>query len=353
MKKIKLSLLILFYMNASGFVLGDGKVFPPRNYKGSLEEKSQEAIIVFKSGTQEKSAVQDLILKIQVEGNVDDFAWVIPLPNPPKTAKADAKLFKEVFDYVQARKYRSRGSKKKSLEGAEATKNDQKPKGVKVISREVVGNYDVAVVREKVAGSLNVWLDKEGYQSLPKGEAVIDYYRNKGFVFTCIKVKETGLKKKQSVNLHPLRFTFETGGRDGIFFPMKMTGLQTEPFHVNLYVFYDAWLNEKINKYGYTKRGFHLYFRDWDSPKCKPNAGKSWAEPAKDPYLKPLAQKIPTLKKFFAKNYPKDRFYLTNIKAHNLKPAQVKEWEKDLWMFPHYVNRSFVPFDVRQGGPAN
>ena len=41
--------------------LGDGKVMPPHDYKGSLEEKAQEAIIVFTPGTSEKSAVQDLI----------------------------------------------------------------------------------------------------------------------------------------------------------------------------------------------------------------------------------------------------------------------------------------------------
>ncbi len=353
MEKNKFTTWIPFWLILSGLALGDGLIFPPRNYKGSLEEKSQEAIIVFKSGTKEKSAVQDLILKIQVEGDVDDFAWVVPLPTPPKTAKADAKLFKEVFDYVQARKVRSSASKKRSLGGAENSKTDQMTPGVKVLSREVVGSYDVAVVREKTAGSLNEWLNEEGYKSLPKGEEVVAYYRKKGFVFACIKVSDTGLKKQRSVDLHPLRFTFKTGGRDGIFFPMKMTGLQTEPFNVNLYVFYGAWLNDKINKYGYTKQGFQLYFRDFDGPMCEPNAGKSWAKPLQDPYLRHLTSKIPTLSEFFAEHYPKDRFYLTNIKAYNLKPAEVKAWEKDLWLFPYYVKRSFVPFDARKGGPAH
>ena len=70
---------------AAGFVismfpsmlLADGKVMPPVDYKGSLEEKSQEAIIVFQPGSETKSARQDMILKITVKGESDSFAWVI------------------------------------------------------------------------------------------------------------------------------------------------------------------------------------------------------------------------------------------------------------------------------------
>ena len=49
----------------------DGKLFAPRDYQGSLEEQSQEAIIVFSQGDEKTSAVEDLILKIRVVGPVD------------------------------------------------------------------------------------------------------------------------------------------------------------------------------------------------------------------------------------------------------------------------------------------
>ena len=48
--------------------LGDGTVVPPRDYKGSLEERSQEAIVIFQGGKAKGEAKEDLILKIQVEG---------------------------------------------------------------------------------------------------------------------------------------------------------------------------------------------------------------------------------------------------------------------------------------------
>jgi len=350
MKNLIAPLALLFATHS--LALGDGKVMPPRDYKGSLEEKAQEAIIVFTPGTEGKSAVQDLIIKIEVEGKVDDFAWVVPFPTKPSTHEEDAVLFKECFNYVEAR--RRPQSKTKGYGTKSGAANDAKPtpQAVEVLSREVVGSYDVAVVKENVAGSLNVWLKKEGFQELEKAEDVIGFYREKGYVFACMKVADTKLTKTGSADLHPLRFTFVTGGRDGIYFPMKMTSLQNDPFDVNLYVFYRAWLNDHLNGYGFEHRGFDLKWRDYDSKQCKANAGKTWSAPKSDPYLKGFARKIPELTRFFQSRHAGKRFYLTNITARGLKPRQVRTWDNDLWMFPYYTDSSMIPFDAREGGAA-
>ncbi len=224
---------------------------------------------------------------------------------------------------------------------------------MEVLSRRTVGSYDVAVVRENQAGALNGWLEAEGYQSLP-GDAddVIGFYRRKGYVFACVKVKDAGLGKDGTLDLHPLRFSFRTGGYDGIYFPMKMSGLQSEPFSVNLHVFYHAWINDRINRYGYVHRGFSLYYRDWDSERCEPNAGKTYSAPEHDPFLRDSAHLIPTVTKLFQKLHPGERYYLTNIQAHGLNPADVRQWADDLWLFPYYTRRSMVPYDAQPSGIA-
>jgi hypothetical protein len=132
-----------------------------------------------------------------------------------------------------------------------------------------------------------------------------------------------------------------------------MTGLQSDRFNVNLYVFYGAWLNDHLNKFGYVHRGFRLRFRDWDTRACKPNAGKTYSAPQHDPYLNDMASRIPTIAKLFQKLHPGERYYLTNIQASGLEPDAVRHWSDDLWLFPYYVNRKFVPFDARPGGPAS
>jgi hypothetical protein len=119
-------------------------------------------------------------------------------------------------------------------------------------------------------------------------------------------VSDAELDKDRPVDLHPVRFTFKTGGRDGIYFPMKLTGLQTSAFDVNLSI----------------------------------------------PFLKDQAPRLPTLSKLFQKLHPGETYYLTNIQARGLKPADVRDWSDDLWLFPYYVDTAFVPFDARPGGPA-
>lgn len=335
------------------FTFADGKVVPPRDYQGSLEETAQEAIIVFHGSENPGEAIQDLVLKIQVEGEAERFAWVVPFPNEPKIVKEDPRLFKELFDYVEARNYRPKKSKSntKDAEGSAQPESDRKP--VDVLSRQIVGDFDVAVVRENEKGGLNPWLEKEGFQTLENADDVLDFYRSKKYVYACVKVNSKALATQKSIESHPLRFTFQTGGRDGIYFPMKMTSLQTEPFDVNLYVFYRYWINDKLSKFGYQHRGFKMRYRDWDLAKCVANGGKSWSLPKEDPFLNSMSRRIPTLAKFFQKLHPGEKYYLTNIQAKQLKPEDVRQWKDDLWLFPYYTNRDMIPHDAREGGPAN
>lgn len=334
-------------------VSGDGKVIRPRNYKGSLEEKSQEAILIFNGGEKRGDATQDMILKISVTGEAKNFAWVIPFPNEPEVKKEDPKLFEELFSYVESRKARrTYDSKREGVDGA-AKNSAQKKTDVEVLSRKLVGDFEILTVKETKAGALNPWLEKEGFQPLENAEDVIGFYRDKGFVFCCIKVQSEILAKEKKIDSHPLRFSFKTGGQDGVFFPMKMTGLQQESFDINLYVFYRYWINDKLNKFGYMNRGFELYFRDFDTRECVSNGGKAYSLPESDPYLKAYARRIPTVTKLFQKLHPGKKYYLTNIKARNLKPEDVRDWSDDLWMFPYYTDKSVVPYDVQDDGPAS
>lgn len=347
---------ILIMLAATPMVRGDGKLFRPRDYQGSLEERSQEAIIVFQESDQESGSFEDLILKIDVKGQTDKFAWVIPFPKEPKVEKEDAKLFQELHNYVETQMYNSRAGKgnEKGKDKDKGSKGAPEERPVEVLSRRVVGSYDVAVVRENQAGALNRWLEAEGYQPLGSdAEDVIGFYRQKGYVFACVKVKDAMPTKDGSSALHPLRFTFQTGGYDGMYFPMKMSGLQADPFNVNLYVFYAVWINDKLTKHGYLHRGFSLRYRDWDSRQCEPNAGKSYSAPQEDPFLSSTAHLIPTVTKLFQKLHPGERYYLTNIQASDLKPADVRQWSDDLWLFPYNTRRGWVPRDARQGGIAS
>ncbi len=332
----------------------DGIVVPPRDYQGSLEEKAQEAIIIFHGSSEAGKATEDLILKINVAGDAKHFAWVVSFPNEPKIHKEDVALFKELFDYVEARNYamQKTGSAKNGNDGAlQEARPAAEP--VEVISRQTVGDFEIAIVRENEEGGLNPWLEENGYQKLEDADETLAFYREKNYVFACIKVSSEALASQRSVESHPLRFTFATGGRDGIYFPMKLTGLQSAPFDVNLYVFYRAWLNDRLSQFGYRHRGFQLKYRDWDSPRCEPNGGKAYSLPAEDPFLSNLEHLLPTVTGLFQKLHPGAKYYLTNVTANRLNPEDVRAWPDDLWLFPYYIDTTMIPYDARPGGPAH
>ena len=334
------------------YVSADGLVMPPIAYKGSLNETAQEAILIFHKGTEDEPSSQDMILKISVQGEASDFGWVVPLPGVPETGKADAAMFKELHDYVQARMPRTKGKKEARSGGIDNLAEPQATPDVEVVKREVVGSYDVAIVREHKAGALLDWLKENKFQAPDGIGDVIEFYRSKKYVFACMKVTDAELKRTMPADLHPIRFTFSTGGQDGIFFPMRMTGLQEAPFDLNLYILYDKWINDELSRYGFTRRGLQLRWRDYDSRTCTPNAGKWWARPDKDRYLSGYARLFPTVTSYMAEHHPDNRYYLTNIYARQLDPEEVLDWKDDLWVFPYYTNKRFVPFDARKGGPA-
>ena len=341
----------LFLHQTCQICRSDGLVIKKRDYHGSLEEASQEAVIIFRPSDQTGQAVQDLILSIEVRGNASEFAWVIPFPNAPETFAEDDGLFRELFDYVEIQ--RQRMNRKLPGQGIDASALNDARSAVEVVSRHIVGDYEVTVVRENSQGGLNPWLIDNEFQPLKDAEDILDFYRKKNYVYACIRYTAEALASTGSLNSHPLRFRFKTGGRDGMYFPMKLTGLQENPFDVTLYVFSPSWINDKLNLFGFTHRGFHLTYRDWDTPQCIPNAGKLYSSPTKDVFLRSASEKLPVTTELFRTLYPGQRFYLTRLQSYQMNPRTVRYWPDDLWLFPFYTNKQFIPWDVRSGGVAS
>ena len=347
-----------------GDAVADGHVKGPIGYEGSLAERSQEAIIIFRESEEIGQAHEEMILKIAVAGQTDRFAWIVPFPHEPTVTPADGKLFKELYEYVryQLRRGEKVAKSKKGFGGGGL--GGAAAGGVDVLARKLVGSYDVATVRENEPGALNRWLVEEGYQQIENGDDVIGEYRQKGYVFCCIKVSDVHIVDDAETNLHPLRFSFRTGGRDGVYFPMKLTSLQQERFHVNLYVFTSRPLNDRHGPFGFERRGFTSSFSDsWKRRPLHsggPGATVSrapgrpdWSDARRDPYLRDVADKIPTVTELFGESFPGERFIMTSVGARYIRPEDVRAWEGDLWLFPRFGSRRAIPLDFRPGGPAH
>src|SRR5580693_7641723 len=55
-----------------------------------INEPTQKAIIVYDAGR------EDLILQVKYEGSVDEFGWLVPVPNLPEVKEGSMKCFYEL-----------------------------------------------------------------------------------------------------------------------------------------------------------------------------------------------------------------------------------------------------------------
>ncbi len=296
---------------------GDGTFVPKyeeQEYEGSLEQTAQEGIIVYKDG------VEDLVLKITYQGKPQDFAWVIPFPSVPEISKESAELFAELFAYVEHAIAKESGEKAFGC----GMKSEEEEGRVEVIARKIVGSYETTTVKEKTKGALNLWLKENGYIELKGAEKELEHYRKLGWVFVAVKVRDAVAAGEQSVDLHPLSFKFATEKQGEMVYPLKVSVFQKAPLDVNLYVFADSMINIDYDENGVLTKGF--------LPRYREGRSRRWSHR----HVEGVSPML-TTRRFFLRNYPHERFFLTNIQARGLKPADIRDWSEDLYIYPQYV----------------
>ena len=60
-----------------------------------INEPTQKAILVYDNGR------EDLVLQVKYEGPVDEFGWLIPVPNLPSVRQGSMKCFYELSQFTQ------------------------------------------------------------------------------------------------------------------------------------------------------------------------------------------------------------------------------------------------------------
>jgi len=212
-----------------------------------INEPTQKAIIAFDAGH------EDLLLQVKYDGPVEEFGWLIPVPNLPTVKLASMDCFYELSKYTQKKfdyEPRTRGFSAK-VHG-EASAEAEPP--VKVIDVKTVGEYRVAILSSRDAGALESWLNANSFAIPPDKADVIDSYVKRGWYFVAIKInlsKATGFEvvsgppragvdtkagvaeKLSQGELHPLRLSFAS---DRCVFPLRISSLNGQPSEVQVYV---------------------------------------------------------------------------------------------------------------------
>lgn len=286
--------VIYFFLLSFNLAQADG-IFIPFE-KEDLYESHQSALIVFDDNSEE------LYLNVGYQGGADKFVWIVPTPSLPKVTEAPSALFVELHEITKPNvRYDSNYKNSWGL-------TDIFADGEKVIvhSKEKIGSYEVSVLSAEGSEGLYKWLTVNKYQVPEEAKELLDWYINKNWFFTAMKIDEDNNKE-----LHPIKLSFKT---DNIIYPLKITQFSTlsaddyvqkvisirpelERYKNNIAVFFDRWLdicveevwldikngdgynenllyNQPFDKTTYSERQYDFYENRW----WKRNNTSQWLE---------------------------------------------------------------------------
>ncbi len=230
-------LLVVLLMPA--IALADGMFVVPKfvwDKHKDINEPTQKAILVYDAGR------EDLILQVKFEGPVDEFGWLIPVPNLPTVQKGSMKCFYELSQYTQRHfEWGHQNSQTRSIPmslGVESADKSEPP--VKVIEIKTVGDYEIAVLSTKDTGALEKWLGTNQFYFPTDKTDVLDGYVKQQWYFIAVKINlKSGMgplstfQKLAGGELNPLQISFAS---DHCVFPLKISSVNGQPSEVQVYV---------------------------------------------------------------------------------------------------------------------
>lgn len=193
-----------------------------------ISEPEQKAVIFFHNGAEE------LVLSVRYEGASEDFAWLVPTPEPPRIEESNISLFQVMSAVTQA----PTASVRNQVDSYEHLGGEG---WVDVLEEMTVGAFDLTVLRAGDAGELRAWLEERGFAYDGEAEAVLADYIERGWCFTAMRVNPSFLDPASGSaeyelsegTIDPLRFNFNSPEP---VYPLRISSLNPGDTEVLLYV---------------------------------------------------------------------------------------------------------------------
>lgn len=208
--------------------LANGGLFTPLYM--DIYEPNQLAMIVY------DDMVEKIIFQVDYEGEVKDFAWVIPVPGYPYLFSVDDEIFYELHKLTQPPPVNygcgwGNGIPTPGLEDG----------GVHIWEENQVGIYDTTTLSASDPDSLIDWLNDNGYTFPAGGQEILNHYIQKKWFFVAMKIQSGELVKDAeyySGAIQPLGVMFFS---EEMIYPMKISALSTPSWgtEVLIYAFSD------------------------------------------------------------------------------------------------------------------
>ena len=234
MKKI-FYLILIFIMVAFCLTLislADGGLFT-QLYR-DIYEPNQLAMIVF------DDMVEKIIFQIDYEGDAEDFAWVIPVPDYPKLFPVEDDIFYELHKLTQP----PPPSSFSCGWGAGVQTPGLGDEGVHVWEENQVGIYHTTTLSATDPNSLVVWLNDNGYAFPAEGQEILDYYVQQSWFFVAMKIQhEETINNSENYTgaIQPIGIMFFS---DEMIYPLKFSTLSVPTWGTEVLIY--AFSNERV-----------------------------------------------------------------------------------------------------------
>ncbi len=215
---------LIFYLALVGLVstplsaLADGMIMPPEHYW--MYETSQEAVILYDEG------IETMVVSVGFQGDAEDFAWVIPVPNRPEVTKGSEELFISLEQLTGSRYYRSLPMHSLDTQAIGAAE------GVTVVETKQIDYYDVTVLSSTNKDALVDWLNEHEYAFPESASYILNSYIENGWYYVAMRINPESLdwvdvgQKLRQGRATPVMLTFAA---DNIVYPMKISSIFSEP----------------------------------------------------------------------------------------------------------------------------
>src|SRR4051812_45784333 len=187
--------------------------------------------------------VETFTVQPKFEGNALDFGMVIPTPARPKLDPAPRDFFKHLAVYTILKRREHPESKLPPHPPMAAASGLPGPGGgggvaqsapvrrqpeVKVLEAGIVGSLEYKIIEAGRADDLYAWLKANKYH-YAGDEATLDFYVQKKWLFTVMKIDTMQMKKNKDGSfageVTPTRFQFAS---DKLLYPLKITQLSVK-----------------------------------------------------------------------------------------------------------------------------
>jgi hypothetical protein len=187
--------------------------------------------------------VETFTVQPKFEGNALEFGMVIPTPSQPKLHEMPRDFFKHLAIYTIMKKRESPHSKllpqilfdglgraggggalmNLRADAEKASAPAAPPPPVRVLEAGLVGSLDYKILEADRADALFDWLKEHKY-SYSGDEATLNFYVQKKWIFTVMKIDTMQMKRNKdgtfAGDVTPTRFQFST---EKMIYPLKIT----------------------------------------------------------------------------------------------------------------------------------